>query len=111
AQAKREAQRETAAKSEFLSRISHEIRTPLNAITGFAEVVMAERFGPIGNERYREYIKDIHGAATHLGSLLSDLLDLTRIEAGQLDLSFANLGVNDVISQCVGIMQPQASRA
>jgi signal transduction histidine kinase len=111
AQAKREAQRATAAKGEFLSRISHDIRTPLNAISGFAEVVMAERFGPIGNERYREYIKDIHGAATHLGSLLSDLLDLTKVESGELDLAFAKLGVNEVIAQCVGLMQPQANRA
>jgi nitrogen-specific signal transduction histidine kinase len=109
--AKREAQRATAAKGEFLARISHEIRTPLNAITGFAEVVMAERFGPIGNERYREYVKDIHGAGTHLVSMLNDLLDLNKIESGQLDLSFANIGLNELIAQCVSVMQPQANRA
>ena len=109
--AKRETQKSAAAKAEFLAKISHEIRTPLNAMTGFAELMMAERFGPIGNERYREYLKDIHGAGTQLVSLLNDLLDLSKVEAGKLDLSFGNVGVNDLTQQCVGIMQPQANRA
>ena len=109
--AKRETQKSAAAKADFLAKISHEIRTPLNAMTGFAEVMMAERFGPIGNERYREYLKDIHGAGTHLVSLLNDLLDLSKVETGKLDLSFGNVGVNDLTQQCVGIMQPQANRA
>jgi len=109
--ATREAQKSAAAKADFLAKVSHEIRTPLNAITGFAEVIMAERFGPIGNERYREYLKDIHGAGMHLVSLLNDLLDLSKIETGQLDLTFANVSLNDLTQQCVGIMQPQASRA
>jgi signal transduction histidine kinase len=109
--ATREARQAAAAKAEFVSKISHEIRTPLNAITGFAEVIMAERFGPIGNDRYRDYLKDIHGAGMHVVSLLNDLLDLSKIENGQLDLSFANVSLNDLTQQCVGIMQPQASRA
>jgi signal transduction histidine kinase/PAS domain-containing protein len=109
--AKREAEKAVAAKADFLAKVSHEIRTPLNAITGFAEVIMAERFGPIGNERYREYLKDIHAAGTHLVSLLNDLLDLSRIETGQLDLAFANVSLNELTQQCVGIMQPHASRA
>ena len=109
--ATREAQKVAASKAEFVAKVSHEIRTPLNAITGFAEVIMAERFGPIGNERYAEYLKDIHGAGMHLVSLLNDLLDLSKIETGQLDLSFANISLNDLTQQCVGIMQPQASRA
>ncbi len=109
--AKRETQKSAAAKADFLAKISHEIRTPLNAMTGFAEVMMAERFGPIGNERYRDYLKDIHGAGAHLVSLLNDLLDLSKVETGKLDLSFGNVGVNDLTQQCVGIMQPQANRA
>ena len=109
--ATREAQKAAAAKAEFVGKISHEIRTPLNAITGFAEVIIAERFGPIGNERYREYLKDIHAAGLHVVSLLNDLLDLSKIETGQLDLSFANVSLNELTQQCVGIMQPQASRA
>jgi signal transduction histidine kinase/PAS domain-containing protein len=109
--AKREAQRTAAAKSDFLAKVSHEIRTPLNAMTGFVEVIMAERFGPIGNERYREYLKDIHAAGTHLVSLLNDLLDLSKIETGQLELTFADVNLNELTQQCVGIMQPQANRA
>jgi signal transduction histidine kinase len=109
--AKRETQNAAAAKAEFLAKISHEIRTPLNAMTGFAEVMMAERFGPIGNERYRDYLKDIHGAGTHLVAQLNDLLDLSKVETGKLDLNFSNVGVNDLTQQCVGIMQPQANRA
>jgi signal transduction histidine kinase len=109
--ATREAQRAAAAKAEFVSKVSHEIRTPLNSIIGFTEVITAERFGPIGNDRYREYLKDIHAAGMHLVSLLNDLLDLSKVETGQLDLTFANVSLNDLTQQCVGIMQPQASRA
>ena len=86
---KREAERASSAKSDFLAKISHEIRTPLNAIIGFSEVMMEERFGPIGNERYRQYLKDIHASGGHLISLLNDLLDLSKIEAGKLELTFA----------------------
>jgi signal transduction histidine kinase len=109
--ATREAQKAAAAKAEFVNKISHEIRTPLNAITGFAELIIAERFGPIGNDRYRDYLKDIHAAGMHVVSLLNDLLDLSKIENGQLDLSFGNVSLNELTQQCVGIMQPQASRA
>jgi signal transduction histidine kinase len=109
--ATREAQRAAAAKAEFVAKISHEVRTPLNAITGFAEVIMGERFGPIGNERYREYMKDIYAAGLHVVSVLNDLLDLSKVETGMLDMSFANISLNELTQQCVGIMQPQASRA
>jgi signal transduction histidine kinase len=109
--AKRETQKAATAKADFVAKISHEIRTPLNAMTGFAEVMMAERFGPVGNERYREYLKDIHGAGTHLVALLNDLLDLSKVETGRLEMTFANVNVNELTQQCVGIMQPQANRA
>ena len=109
--AKREAAKATAAKNEFLTKVSHEIRTPLNAITGFAELIMAERFGPVGNERYREYLKDIHAAGTHLVALLNDLVDLSQIESGKAELNFANISLNALTQQCVGIMQPQANKA
>src|SRR5450631_2572648 len=80
--ARQQAEKASTAKSEFLAKISHEIRTPLNAIIGFSEVMMDERFGPVGNERYRQYLKDIHASGGHLISLLNDLLDLSKIEAG-----------------------------
>jgi signal transduction histidine kinase len=109
--AKREAQQAAAAKADFLAKVSHEIRTPLNAIVGFAEVIMAARFGPIGNERYGEYVKDIHDAGTQLVSLINDLVDLSKVESGQLELAFADIGLNGLIQQCVGVMQPHANRA
>jgi signal transduction histidine kinase len=111
ADTEREAQRTAAAKAEFVARISHDVRNPLNAITGFAEAIMSERFGPIGNERYREYIKDLHAAAAHLSSMVDDLFDLSKLESGHIDLTFANVNLNELVQQCVGMMQPQANRA
>ncbi len=108
--ARQQAERASTAKSEFLAKISHEIRTPLNAIIGFSEVMMDERFGPIGNDRYRQYLKDIHSSGGHLISLLNDLLDLSKIEAGKLELSFVSVNLNDLVQQCVAIMQEQANR-
>jgi PAS domain S-box-containing protein len=108
--AKQQAERASSAKSDFLAKISHEIRTPLNAIIGFSEVMMEERFGPVGNERYKQYLKDIHTSGEHLISLLNDLLDLSKIEAGKLDLNFAALDLNELTQQCVALMQPQANR-
>ena len=72
---------------------------------------MAERLGPIGNERYRQYLKDIQSAGTHVVALLNDLLDLSMAETGKLELNFSNVRVNELTQHCVGIMQPQASRA
>jgi PAS domain S-box-containing protein len=108
--ARRQAERASTAKSEFLARISHEIRTPLNAIIGFSEVMMDERFGSIGNERYKQYLKDIHASGGHLISLINDLLDLSKIEAGKLELSFVSVNLNDLVQQCVAIMQQQANK-
>ena len=108
--AKQAAEKASIVKSEFIAKISHEIRTPLNAIIGFSEVMMNERFGPIGNERYRQYLKDIHASGGHLISLLNDLVDLSKIEAGKLELTFININLNDLMQQCVAIMQQQANR-
>ena len=70
---RRETEKTAAAKADFLAKVNHEIRTPLNSMIGFAEVILAERFGSIGNERYREYLKDMHAAGTQLVSMLNDL--------------------------------------
>jgi signal transduction histidine kinase len=108
--AKRQAEKASAAKSDFVAKISHEIRTPLNAIIGFSEIMAQEKFGPVGNERYRQYVADIRSSGEHLLSLVNDLLDLSKIEAGKLELDFAGVALNPLTQQCVAIMQPQANR-
>jgi len=108
--AKHAAEEASAQKSDLLAKISHEIRTPLNAILGFAEVMLEERFGPIGNEKYKEYLKDVHASGSHVISLVNDLLDLAKIEAGRLELSFTGVSLNDLVASCVTLLQPQAAR-
>jgi len=100
----------SSAKTDFLAQVSHEIRTPLHAILGFAEVMLEERFGPIGNERYKDYLNDIHTSGRHVMSLADDLLDLAKIEAGKLELAFSPVDANALIRECVSLMQPQAAR-
>ncbi|HEU4806017.1 MAG TPA: histidine kinase dimerization/phospho-acceptor domain-containing protein, partial [Nitrobacter sp.] len=109
-QARRQADRAASAKADVLARISHEIRTPLNAIIGFAEVMTDEKFGPLGNERYVEYMKDIGASGERIIAFIDDLLDLSRIETGKLDLAFVNQNLNELVEQCVAVMQPQANR-
>ena len=108
--ARAEAVRASQLKSETLARISLEIRTPLHAILGFVEVMLEQRFGPIGNERYREYLRDIHGSGQHVVSLANDLLDIAKIESGNLDLQFQPVDANRIIRDCLALMQPQAAQ-
>ncbi|HXL32091.1 MAG TPA: PAS domain-containing protein [Bradyrhizobium sp.] len=109
-EARRLADRAASAKADMLARISHEVRTPLNAIIGFAEVMIDERFGALGNERYVEYMKDIRASGERVIAIIDDLLDLSRIETGKLDLAFASQSLNDTVENCVAVMQPQANR-
>jgi PAS domain S-box-containing protein len=109
--AKRAAEEASAQKSDFLAKISHEIRTPLNGIIGFAEVMLEERFGPVGNERYRDYLRDIHSSGTHVNALVNDLLDLAKVEAGRMELAFTSVSLSEMVTACVSLMQAEAARA
>ena len=110
ARAQVEAERARGQQPEFLAKVSHEIRTPLNAILGFAEIMMDERFGSLGNSRYKDYLQDIHASGTRVMSLVNDLLDLSRIEAGRLELELGSVEINKVIGDCVTQLQPEAHR-
>ena len=109
--AREAAERASAQKSEFLANISHEIRTPLNAILGFSEVMKARRFGAIENDKYSGYVNDIHSSGEHLLSLINDLLDLSKVEAGKLELNFASVDLGDVVTQCVKLLSDSAKEA
>lgn len=95
---------------EFLATVSHEVRTPLNSIIGFAELMLHERFGPIGNTRYKGYAEDIHQSGLYALSLLNDLLDISKIEAGKFELDFTAVDVAEVVEACVASLQPLAKR-
>lgn len=107
--AKRAAETANAHKSDFLARVSHEIRTPLNAIIGFSDMMATERFGPIGHPRYIEYANDIGRSGRHVLDIVNDLLDISKIEAGEMELDFTAVGLNETISEAVSLVQPQAN--
>jgi signal transduction histidine kinase len=98
-------------KSQFLATMSHELRTPLNAIIGFSEILKDELFGAVGNERYRSYHGDIFHCANHLLALINDVLDVTRIDSGELELSEDLVDLKRAVTQCVHIVAPQAAKA
>jgi PAS domain S-box-containing protein len=108
--ARRAAETASARKSDFLARISHEIRTPLSAIIGFAEIMHEERFGQVGNERYREYLGDILTSGRHVLGLVNDLLDLSKIEAGRADLTFSEVDINKVLLGATHLVQEAANK-
>lgn len=94
--AREEAETANTAKSKFLATMSHELRTPLNSILGFSEIIRDERVGQIGDQRYCEFAGHINESGTHLLSLIGDILDLSRIESGRLELQFEELSVEDI---------------
>lgn len=107
----RQRDREAAGRQlDFLAKVSHEVRTPLNSIIGFAELMLHERFGPVGNARYKGYAEDIHQSGLYALSLLNDLLDISKIEAGKFELDFTAVDVAEVVESCVASLQPLAKR-
>jgi signal transduction histidine kinase len=99
------------AKSEFLANMSHELRTPLNAIIGFAEIIKNGVMGPIQPPAYQTYLDDIWSAATHLGRVINDILDLTKAEAGKMQVERVEFNIVEILDRVRRILQEQAARA
>ena len=104
-----DAERASEQKTDLLAQVSHEIRIPLTAIIGFSDIMIEERFGAINNERYREYLRDINKSGKHVLDLVNDLLDLSKIESGKLELTFDAVDLNTVVSEAVSMLQAQAN--
>lgn len=102
------AEEASVAKTAFLANMSHELRTPLNAVIGFSEVMANEIFGPLGNDKYRQYSKDIWESGQHLLDLISDVLDTAKVEAGKMSLNLAPIDLEEVIDSAVRITQRRA---
>ncbi len=108
--ARRKAIDTARARKNFLASTSHELRTPLNAILGFSEVLAKEMYGPLQNERYREYAQLIHSSGTHVLSLVNDLLDLSKLDAGKLELRVEPVEILKIIIDCVRCVEVQSTR-
>ncbi|HEX4889809.1 MAG TPA: ATP-binding protein [Alphaproteobacteria bacterium] len=109
--ARREAVEANMAKVMFLANMSHELRTPLNAIIGFSEIMSSQMFGPMGNERYLEYARDVHKSGDHLLGLVNDILDTAQIESGNMKLREEESDLHDIIDYCLNQVSLQAKTA
>ncbi len=108
-QAKQAAENANRAKSDFLASMSHELRTPLNAIIGFSEVLKEKYFGPL-TEKQEEYAGDILESGKHLLSLINDILDLSKVEAGKMELELSQVNVSDLINNCLIMIREKSMK-
>jgi signal transduction histidine kinase len=111
AAAKKSADEANRAKSEFLANMSHELRTPLNAILGFSEVIKTELFGPVGLSKYVDYAADVHKSGTHLLDLINDILDLSKIDAGKMELRESEMSLSGLVEDAAGLVRERAFKA
>jgi len=109
--AKEAAESANHSKSQFLANMSHELRTPLIAVIGFSEVMLAEKLGPLGSQRYHEYAQDIHNAGSHLLDIINDILDMSKIEAGQFDLDAEWTGIANLVNPAIRLIRDRAREA
>jgi signal transduction histidine kinase len=108
--AKQMAESASRAKSEFLANMSHELRTPLNAIIGFSEIIKSRKFGP-ASERYPDYASDIFNSGRHLLALINDILNLSKLEAGQLALQEEDVDLATTVEACINVVETKARRS
>lgn len=109
--ARRQAEAANRAKTEFLTNMSHELRTPLNAIIGFSDILAREILGPLGDDNYRDYAREINDSGSHLLHLIDEILDISKVETGQLTLNDAPMAVADVVEECLGLVRARAEAA
>lgn len=107
--AKALAEKAAQAKADFLAAMSHELRTPLNAVIGFSDTMLSGVFGQLGNERYRGYVEDIHRSGMHLLSLINDILDLSKIEAGAMSMESQPVVLGELMSRALSMMRDSAA--
>ncbi|MFC3075870.1 PAS domain-containing sensor histidine kinase [Shinella pollutisoli] len=107
---KERAEAANRAKSEFLANMSHELRTPLNAILGFSEILQNQMFGPLGSDKYREYSRDIHESGKHLLNVISDILDMSKIEAGHMRINCEAVDLAPLIEETLRLTMLQAEK-
>ena len=109
--AKQAAERASRTKSHFLANMSHELRTPLNAIIGFSDVMRMKLHGPLGDPQYEGYARDIHASAAHLLDMITDILDLAKIESGRVDLNEEVTSVDMLVEPCLRLVRERAEQA
>lgn len=107
---KNRAEAANRSKSQFLANFSHELRTPLNAVLGFSDVMQQALFGPLGNEKYEEYARDIHESGTYLLEVINDILDMSKIEAGRIQLEIEQLDLGEIIEDSLRVVAESAKK-
>ncbi|MFD2182311.1 ATP-binding protein [Rhodoplanes azumiensis] len=104
------AERAVGEPAGVVAKLGHGLRTPLTAVMGFTDLMLEERYGPVGNERYRGYLRDVRAAAQQMAGLIDDTLSLSQAESGTLELTFVSVDLNEIVREAVKSMQPQANR-